>query len=159
MRGEDEPVDLGELLVRLTGRERWRRRAACRDHDPQMFAGESAQATRRAREVCRECPVIGECLQSALAHEETGVWGGTSEDERRALRGGDRPAAVPTPTPERAAPTPAPKGAQPCGTPAMYQRHRRRGEEACDACLEAQRRKSAQAHQRRRERRAKTAAA
>lgn len=30
---------------------------------------------------------------------------------------------------------------KPCGTPAAYRRHKRRGEEACQPCLEAERRR------------------
>jgi hypothetical protein len=33
------------------------------------------------------CPVRGECLDFALlTNQDSGVWGGTSEDERRKLR-------------------------------------------------------------------------
>ncbi|TLQ42328.1 WhiB family transcriptional regulator [Streptomyces marianii] len=35
----------------------------------------------------RRCPVIEQCLQWALeSGQESGVWGGLSEDERRALK-------------------------------------------------------------------------
>ncbi|MBA3653812.1 MAG: WhiB family transcriptional regulator [Actinobacteria bacterium] len=40
-----------------------------------------------AKAVCRGCDVQSECLEFALAtNQEAGVWGGTSEDERRRLR-------------------------------------------------------------------------
>ncbi len=40
-----------------------------------------------AKAVCSGCPVRVECLEFALEpHQEAGIWGGTSEDERRHLR-------------------------------------------------------------------------
>ena len=37
--------------------------------------------------MCRSCPVVEECLAYALeTNQEAGVWGGTSEEERRRLR-------------------------------------------------------------------------
>jgi WhiB family redox-sensing transcriptional regulator len=42
-----------------------------------------------AKQVCTECPVMDQCLEFALAtNQEAGVWGGTTEDERRRLRKG-----------------------------------------------------------------------
>ena len=46
-----------------------------------------------AKKVCRSCAVIEPCLQWALeTGQDSGVWGGLSEDERRAL-GHSAPAA------------------------------------------------------------------
>jgi WhiB family redox-sensing transcriptional regulator len=40
----------------------------------------------RAKQVCQSCPVRTECLAEALDNQiEWGVWGGTTERERRAL--------------------------------------------------------------------------
>ena len=40
-----------------------------------------------AKAVCRRCPVVDECLRWALeSGQDAGVWGGLSEDERRALK-------------------------------------------------------------------------
>jgi WhiB family redox-sensing transcriptional regulator len=40
-----------------------------------------------AKEICSGCPVRTECLDFAItSNQEFGVWGGTSEDERRVLR-------------------------------------------------------------------------
>ena len=63
----------------------WRRRAACRDGDPdRLFVRGAAQ--REAKLVCFGCPVRTECLAEALDHRiEFGVWGGMTERERRAL--------------------------------------------------------------------------
>ncbi|MDV7390081.1 WhiB family transcriptional regulator, partial [Arthrospira platensis SPKY1] len=42
---------------------------------------------RAAKAVYADCPVSAECLDDALAnHEMVGIWGGTSERERRRMR-------------------------------------------------------------------------
>jgi len=57
----------------------WRHRAACRDEDPELFF--------QAKAVCRRCPVAEPCIAWALeTGQDSGVWGGLSEDERRALK-------------------------------------------------------------------------
>lgn len=70
----------------------WRLRAACRDEDPELFfplseVGPGARQVERAKAVCAHCPVRAECLGYALDNGlEHGVFGGTTESERRALR-------------------------------------------------------------------------
>jgi WhiB family transcriptional regulator, redox-sensing transcriptional regulator len=70
----------------------WRHSALCRDEDPELFFpigtnGPAAVQVEQAKVVCRRCTVVEDCLTWALeTAQESGVWGGTSEDERRALR-------------------------------------------------------------------------
>jgi WhiB family transcriptional regulator, redox-sensing transcriptional regulator len=70
----------------------WRRDAACRDTNPDLFfpVGTTGQALVQidsARTVCSVCPVQAECLEFALStNQDSGIWGGTSEEERRKLR-------------------------------------------------------------------------
>jgi WhiB family redox-sensing transcriptional regulator len=70
----------------------WRDRAACRTEEPELFfpAGTSQPALNQlaeAKSVCRGCPVASECLAWALGTgQNSGVWGGMTEDERRRLR-------------------------------------------------------------------------
>jgi WhiB family transcriptional regulator, redox-sensing transcriptional regulator len=70
----------------------WRDQAACLDQDPELFfsiadTGASAHHSEEAKAVCRRCEVTQTCLLWALeTRQETGVWGGLSQDERRALR-------------------------------------------------------------------------
>ena len=65
----------------------WRKDAACRDTDPDLFFPERGASTREAKEVCRGCVVRENCLEYALANgEKFGIWGGLSERERRRLR-------------------------------------------------------------------------
>lgn len=65
----------------------WTERALCAQTDPEAFFPEKGCSTLDAKKVCRACEVRAECLQYALEHDERfGVWGGTSERERRALK-------------------------------------------------------------------------
>ncbi|BAJ33204.1 putative WhiB family transcriptional regulator [Kitasatospora setae KM-6054] len=69
----------------------WRGRAACTREDPELFfpvgnSGAALRQTERAKAVCRGCPVTRQCLRWALENkQDTGVWGATGEEERRAM--------------------------------------------------------------------------
>ncbi|GAB3571671.1 WhiB family transcriptional regulator [Amycolatopsis endophytica] len=69
----------------------WHARAACRDEDPELFfpvseMGPGARQVARAKAVCASCPVRAECLAYALdAGLDNGIFGGTTEQERRSL--------------------------------------------------------------------------
>lgn len=70
----------------------WRQHATCRHEDPDLFfpigtTGPALLQTEQAKAVCRRCPVREPCLEWAMETDQTlGVWGGTSETERRALK-------------------------------------------------------------------------
>jgi WhiB family redox-sensing transcriptional regulator len=70
----------------------WVQQARCRDEDPELFfpigsTGPAAVQVEAAKAVCMTCPVRLDCLEWALATaQDSGVWGGLSEEERRALR-------------------------------------------------------------------------
>jgi WhiB family transcriptional regulator, redox-sensing transcriptional regulator len=72
----------------------WRDHAACRHCDPELFFPDGDIRAARAqvaaaKKVCRGCPVKRICLNWALADgQEAGIWGGTTEQERRQLRRG-----------------------------------------------------------------------
>jgi WhiB family redox-sensing transcriptional regulator len=66
----------------------WRKQAACRGLDVEVFypASEDEADAAEAKAVCADCPVRQTCLEHALAHREReGVWGGTTERERRRI--------------------------------------------------------------------------
>ena len=69
----------------------WIRRARCRDEDPELFfpvgtSGPAAIQIEAAKAVCKSCEVRLQCLEWALATgQDSGVWGGTTEEERRVL--------------------------------------------------------------------------
>ena len=71
----------------LDGAQRWQERANCLGVDPDLFFPERGASTREAKAVCRRCEVIDTCLKWAIeTGQDAGVWGGLSEDERRALK-------------------------------------------------------------------------
>jgi WhiB family redox-sensing transcriptional regulator len=73
-------------------RDDWRDNSACRDTDPDLFfpvgtTGPAIEQIETAKAVCRACDVQKSCLDYALTtNQDSGIWGGTSEEERRALR-------------------------------------------------------------------------
>jgi WhiB family transcriptional regulator, redox-sensing transcriptional regulator len=85
LRGDRLDLCLGVLMD-------WRHRAACLDEDPELFfpignTGPALLQIEDAKAVCRRCPVVDTCLKWALeSGQDAGVWGGLSEDERRALK-------------------------------------------------------------------------
>ena len=79
-------MEIVELMSGMEDRG-WQARANCMGVDPDLFFPERGASTREAKEVCRGCVVREDCLEFALAtNQESGVWGGTTEDERRKLR-------------------------------------------------------------------------
>ncbi|HEX7168210.1 MAG TPA: WhiB family transcriptional regulator [Acidimicrobiales bacterium] len=70
----------------------WRDQASCRSVDPDLFfpvgtTGIALVQIEHAKAVCRTCEAQPACLEFALAtNQESGIWGGTSEEERRKLR-------------------------------------------------------------------------
>lgn len=78
----------------------WIELGRCIDEDPELFfpVGSSRPAleqTARAIEVCMRCEVRGECLEWALdTCQDSGVWGGLGEEDRREIRRARRRAAA-----------------------------------------------------------------
>ena len=49
----------------------------CRVNDPELWFAELPQDVEAAKALCRDCPLLVECLQGALERAEPwGVWGG-----------------------------------------------------------------------------------
>lgn len=77
----------------------WRQHASCANLDTNMFfpvglTGNSIEQTNLAKSICSDCPVAKQCLEFALRTlQDYGVWGGRTEDERRAIRRSRRAAA------------------------------------------------------------------
>jgi WhiB family redox-sensing transcriptional regulator len=64
----------------------WMDRGKCRDMDPSVFFPSDGMGVQIARRVCAECPMKAPCLEYALDNRvDHGVWGGTSERERRRI--------------------------------------------------------------------------
>jgi WhiB family redox-sensing transcriptional regulator len=79
-------------LVLASADYTWRKSAICRDTDPDLFfpvgtTGYALVQIDKAKQVCAECPACDDCLQYALeTNQDSGIWGGTSEEERRHIR-------------------------------------------------------------------------
>ncbi len=87
-------IDLEALVGQLEDAEPWQADALCREPAyaaVNWFPGRG-ESPRPAVEICERCLVASECLGYALAHGlGHGIWGGTSERQRRRLR---KPAAA-----------------------------------------------------------------
>ncbi len=70
----------------------WRAVALCRDTDPELFfpvgtTGPALDQIAAAKAVCMQCAAREPCLEFALeSNQDSGVWGGLSEEERRQIR-------------------------------------------------------------------------
>ena len=69
--------------------EPWMADAICPSVDPELFFPPKSRGDRAAwaRWVCRQCPPVLDCRRYAIDHPELdGVWGATTERERRQAR-------------------------------------------------------------------------
>lgn len=81
----------------------WRDDAACLHVDPDLFfpvgtIGPGLDQVDEAKRICQACPVQQRCLAWAVdLRTVSGIWGSTTDDERRDIRGRRpaRKAAVP----------------------------------------------------------------
>jgi WhiB family transcriptional regulator, redox-sensing transcriptional regulator len=70
----------------------WRDHAACQQADPDLFfpvgsTGPALRQIREAKRICQACRARTACLAWALKNAvASGVWGGTTEEERRRMR-------------------------------------------------------------------------
>jgi WhiB family redox-sensing transcriptional regulator len=70
--------------LKVTGDDKWRKRAQCRNVDTSVFYGNDAH--RKGKLVCVSCVVKDDCLQFALDNDiSEGVYGGYTPKERKAL--------------------------------------------------------------------------
>jgi len=64
----------------------WMAGGRCRDLPPETFFPSDGVGVDHARKICAECPMKAPCLEYAMEnHIDHGVWGGTSERERRRI--------------------------------------------------------------------------
>jgi WhiB family transcriptional regulator, redox-sensing transcriptional regulator len=91
MHDRHSPSEFSSLSDWVGQLPAWRAKAACLDHDPELFfvtgsTGRAVEQAAQAKMVCAGCTVCVQCLEYALETGQEGVWGGTTEDERRSLR-------------------------------------------------------------------------
>lgn len=72
--------------------EHWSAEAACHDHpEPDLWYPTAGQGGTddigviEALHICATCDVRERCLEYALTHNEPGIWGGLTENQRRRL--------------------------------------------------------------------------
>ena len=142
------PAHKGYIRATPHGPDRpddWRDRAECKDDptpDLWFVAPSDRHGIAAAKAICRRCPVAAECLAEAMADPSiVGVWGGTTEKQRKKMRAKLRP-AMPR----------QPKDIQ-HGTPGGHRTHRARGEESCGPCITAAKAQNARDNQRKTEKR------
>lgn len=64
----------------------WQDRAACRGAKVELFYSYEEEDVEQALAFCQRCEVRELCLEMAMeAREAFGVWGGTTERERRRI--------------------------------------------------------------------------
>jgi len=64
----------------------WMARGNCAEQSPSLFFPSDGVGVEVAKKVCADCPVKELCLEYALENRiDHGVWGGTSERERRRI--------------------------------------------------------------------------
>lgn len=76
-----------EMLVAPVLEERpWAAFAACLQAPGMTFFPQTKAEAQAALAICAVCPVRDECLRHALeTNERFGVWGGTTEQQRREM--------------------------------------------------------------------------
>lgn len=73
-------------MERIETETAWMMVGSCREQPPAFFFPSDGVGVDRARKICANCPVKQECLEYALENRiDHGVWGGTSERERRRI--------------------------------------------------------------------------
>jgi hypothetical protein len=102
---DDRPATPSELLNLMELRPSWYRRAACVDERALILAmtlgyedtndlmvplGRKGKSTIAevvaAKSICARCEVVEACLDHALMRHESGIWGGTTDRERKRMR-------------------------------------------------------------------------
>lgn len=90
--GDKSPAEqeLDAMYRKLMVNTSWMEDAKCKGMDPNFFHPGRGKTTQGQQAVafCQDCPVIEPCREMAYADPSLkGVWGGTSERQRRKRRG------------------------------------------------------------------------
>lgn len=120
----------------------WPALAACKGLPTDLFIPdkERGRVDPLAVQVCAHCDVRDECLQWALDNGEVGLWGGTTDNDRKKIRRAQEN-------------KPGPKGAPPPHhSEARAQWNRRHGQPQCPDCLKDAARKDRERRQAKRDR-------
>lgn len=136
MAGNHRPIGDAAMSIissALFAPPAWYADASCAQTDPELFFPGKGGSPKAAKRICARCPVAAQCLEYALENDEAfGVWGGTTENQRRGMRRNTTHLRVVDDAPARRRRANAPE----CGTEAGAQAHRRRAEKPCPKCLQ-----------------------
>ena len=71
----------------------WQNDAACTNQDTELFftpdsnaPGAQVENLETIRKICAGCPVLNECFEHSVKHEQFGVWAGLTASERARIR-------------------------------------------------------------------------
>lgn len=74
------------LCMDNSAETQWMADGNCAEKPPSLFFPSDGVGVEVAKRVCTDCPVKAQCLEYALENRiDHGVWGGTSERERRRI--------------------------------------------------------------------------
>jgi len=79
-------IDVQSLPTQVSPPDHWQELAACYGLDPEVFFPTTEEEAGLALSCCSVCEVRDMCLAWAVRNgERYGVWGGTTEQQRRRL--------------------------------------------------------------------------
>ena len=112
--------------------------ALCAQTDSELFFGDKgSRSCQDAKKLCAACPLLEPCRDYALHHAVLGVWGGTTAQQRRALRKTLCIEPKPLNIFEADVTVDHGRGVSRHGTDAGARAHWRAGEKPCEPCREA----------------------
>ena len=76
-----ENLDIQQLI--RGNYEEWKQYGNCKDSDLDIFFSDDMHDVKIAKSICENCPVKDPCLAYAIRNRARGIWGGTSERQRR----------------------------------------------------------------------------
>jgi WhiB family redox-sensing transcriptional regulator len=87
---DEDHVRINGMMVNVI--ESLGKAGACREEDPDLFFPENTEessafeTTKKAKAICRACPVVDLCLEYALNSDVIGIWGATNDTDRKQIR-------------------------------------------------------------------------
>lgn len=82
----DLEIDVQSLPTQVSPPDHWQERSACYGLDPEVFFPTTEEEAALALSYCSVCSVKELCLAWAVQNgERYGVWGGTTEQQRRRI--------------------------------------------------------------------------
>lgn len=85
---------LSEILETALDLPWYFRNGACVGMAPEIFDGETKEATFEAKRTCATCPIQDLCLGWAAMTQDSGIWGGMTPSERSKYTRGNRPVDI-----------------------------------------------------------------